>query len=408
MFDTFITDKETLLHTAYETMGIPIMIINDQSKFNCIPENFPLNPLFSEIRGFIETICLLRQQSSLIETDYSEKIVSIPFDHHNEKGWLIIGPTVYPEPKSIAIEQLLSHLQKKYLLDEMEDYYLSLPVIDRTKLLKSSNLIYYLLFHEQISLDQQLPVLDEDINGEKMPKHIQYIDQKRQNASFHHDPLLERKCYQFVEDGNISEVIPYFKAFTTRPDFEHAILSTRSELRNQQNLTIALVTQATRAAIRGGVHPEIAYSLGDAFIQQSEGLTTPDRVIKLKEEIMYEFAAKVAKSKKLKYTKVISQCQAHIYKHLYDKELGLAKLAEDMKINKKYLSNLFKKEVGISISSYIQKVKIDEAKKLMFYSDYTLIQICSLLNFSDQSYFTKIFKKHTKMTPRQFLQKPLI
>ncbi|UOQ83323.1 helix-turn-helix domain-containing protein [Gracilibacillus salinarum] len=408
MCNEFFTKKETLLYTAYETLGIPIMIIRDQGKLSCIPEDFPLNPLFPNVKDFINNTDLLTEQFSLIETDYSEKFVSISFEHHLEKGWLIIGPTVYPEPKSIAIEQLLSHLQKKYLLDEMEDYYLSLPVIDRSILLKSSNLIFYLLFHEQINLHQQLSIIDKDINGEKMPKHIQYIDQKRQNASFHHDPLLERKCYQFIEDGNTSEVIPYFKAFTSRPDFEHAILSTRSELRNQQNLTIALVTQATRAAIRGGVHPEIAYSLGDAFIQQSEGMTTPDRVIKLKEEIMYEFASKVAKSKKLQYTKVISQCQAHIYKHLYDKELGLEKLADDMQINKKYLSNLFKKEVGISISSYIQKVKVDEAKKLMFYSNYTLIQICSLLNFSDQSYFTKIFKKHTKMTPRQFLQKPLI
>ena len=61
-------------------------------------------------------------------------------------------------------------------------------------------------------------------------------------------------------------------------------------------------------------------------------------------------------------------------------------------MNSDYLSILFKKEVGISLIEYIQRERIEEAKKLLTFTTYPLSDICASLNFSDQSYFTKIFK----------------
>ncbi|MDQ0233070.1 YesN/AraC family two-component response regulator [Metabacillus malikii] len=63
---------------------------------------------------------------------------------------------------------------------------------------------------------------------------------------------------------------------------------------------------------------------------------------------------------------------------------------------------MFKKEVGISVTEYIQRTKIEEAKKLISFSDYSLSKIHTLLNFTDQSYFTKVFKKYTGYTPKQY------
>lgn len=67
-----------------------------------------------------------------------------------------------------------------------------------------------------------------------------------------------------------------------------------------------------------------------------------------------------------------------------------------------YLSQLFKKEVGIPISDYIQQERIEEAKKLIALSDTPLSDVCSSLTFNDQSYFTKVFKKFTGVTPKQY------
>lgn len=404
MNEHIFVDRSVYLEMVYETIGTPIIIINSGQEIFSFPKNLTVNPLFSSIEEHLNKCVVMDSQIRLLVTDYYERLVCIPYDNALGKGWLLVGPTVFPEPRKNEIGQLLDHLKKNYLITKFEDYLLSLPVIGRNKILQTSNLIYYLLFHEKIDVAHELHTIQDQTIIEKSIKHIRYIDQKRQHSSFHHDPIIERKIYQYIEDGNTDEIVPYFRGFLQRTDFENGLLYKGNNLRNQKNLTIALITLATRAAIRGGLHPEVAYSLGDVFIQEVEFFQTEDKVEKFKEYIIYEFTEKVAKSKTRQYMKRITECQTFIYKHLYDKELNLTKIADHLHLNYKYLSNLFKKEVGISISEYIQKEKINEAKKLIIYEDYSLIKISNLLNFTDQSYFTKIFKKHAKMNPTEFLQ----
>lgn len=69
---------------------------------------------------------------------------------------------------------------------------------------------------------------------------------------------------------------------------------------------------------------------------------------------------------------------------------------------KKYLSTLFKKETGLSIRSYINLTKIEEAKYLLQYSNMGSEEISEALYFSSQSHFGKVFKEITAMTPREF------
>ena len=72
------------------------------------------------------------------------------------------------------------------------------------------------------------------------------------------------------------------------------------------------------------------------------------------------------------------------------------------RLSPNYLSSLFKKEVGIPISDYIQRHRVDEAKKLLVLTNYSISDISTWLNLNDQSYFIKIFKKYTGLTPRGF------
>jgi AraC-like DNA-binding protein len=58
--------------------------------------------------------------------------------------------------------------------------------------------------------------------------------------------------------------------------------------------------------------------------------------------------------------------------------------------------------MGVSVSEYIQQLKIDAAKNMLLYSDFSPARISSILAFPDQSYFTQVFKKYTGLTPRKF------
>src|SRR5699024_1482835 len=105
-------------------------------------------------------------------------------------------------------------------------------------------------------------------------------------------------------------------------------------------------------------------------------------------------------SKKQQYSSAVTACRSYIFKHLYD-EIQLSQLSKIVAMNPKYLSTLFKKEVGISLSSYIRSLKMEEAKSLIMFSDYSLTAIYELLHYYDQSHFTKVFKQYTGITPKQ-------
>ena len=82
--------------------------------------------------------------------------------------------------------------------------------------------------------------------------------------------------------------------------------------------------------------------------------------------------------------------------------IRLAELAEHVKLNPSYLSVLFKKETGVPVSEYILNRRIDTAKNMLLYSEYSASQISEILTFSSQSHFIRVFKKKEGMTPREY------
>ncbi|MNI59062.1 HTH-type transcriptional activator Btr [compost metagenome] len=106
-------------------------------------------------------------------------------------------------------------------------------------------------------------------------------------------------------------------------------------------------------------------------------------------------------NRRSKLSRTSALCQNYIFNHLYE-ELTLSKLAGVAGLNASYLSQLFKKETGLAVSDYIQRERIEEAKRLMEWPGISLSDIATRLHFNDQSYFTKVFKKYTGITPKQF------
>lgn len=77
-------------------------------------------------------------------------------------------------------------------------------------------------------------------------------------------------------------------------------------------------------------------------------------------------------------------------------------VAEYLKLSVSYLSRLFKSEVNIAFSEYVNIKKIEEAASMLRFTEYSDIEISNILDFSSQSYFIKVFKKYKGMTPRVY------
>lgn len=85
-----------------------------------------------------------------------------------------------------------------------------------------------------------------------------------------------------------------------------------------------------------------------------------------------------------------------------DEKLTLDKLSKAVYLNKNYISNVFKKHVGMSVVNFVNEVKVDRAKILLMDKNRKIQDIAELLNYSDAEYFTQVFKQKTGITPTQY------
>ena len=101
------------------------------------------------------------------------------------------------------------------------------------------------------------------------------------------------------------------------------------------------------------------------------------------------------------YSKPVQLAIDYIYDNLHSKIL-LEDIAEKAELSDSYLSKLFHKETGVSITDYIITKRVDAAKNLLIFTEYTTSEISNFLNFSSESHFIATFKKHTGLTPKKF------
>lgn len=315
-------------------------------------------------------------------------------------GSFIIGPSTYSTITAETINKIiLENNLPLNLKRDLINYYNSIQTIDYSRLISAGLLLYYSIYNKDIdpaivkeknnSLEGVLSKIESD------SKNI--ISLNRQNFFFHHSPNRERNILDSIKQGNKENLLEHL---SLPQDGECGVLSD-DPLRNKKNLLICLVTVATRAAIDGGLDTELAYSLSDSYIQNIEYLSEMNLLNNLENQMFCDFSDNVLKAKKNKYSKPIIICQNYISKHLYQ-ELSLSELAEFTGLSPKYLSALFHKEVGLTLTEYINSRKIEEAKHLFLSTNHSIVDISEWLGFHDQSHFTKIFKRFTGITPKKF------
>lgn len=186
----------------------------------------------------------------------------------------------------------------------------------------------------------------------------------------------------------------------------------KDALRNAKNLSIVLMTLASRAAIRGGLLPEISFSMSDIFIQKIEEMTDPVVTIHLARQFQMEYIRAVAEvrqqkkdsSKTAEKNIWTEQTKNYIFKHLHEK-IRIQDIAEYLHLNANYLSELFKHCENITLTDFILQEKVKLTRNLLAYSPYSYIEIATYLGFSSQSHLGKVFKKYTGMTLQQYRRK---
>ncbi|AIQ67714.1 helix-turn-helix domain-containing protein [Paenibacillus graminis] len=334
-------------------------------------------------------------------TAYLENFIILPLCGELEQsGAVVIGPSLYaPLTEENAGTLLRDHNTPPGEQEAWLQYYRRLPALDRMRLCHAAILLYTLATGRTLSVSELL--LDSTL---LQPAQLRdstpdlNLSYRRENTWLHHDPSQERELFRHIRNGDKSGLLQTHASFN---EDQYGLLSRKSQLRSKKNLAISSITLATRAAIDGGLFWEIAYTLSDFHIQHIEELQDIPAVDRAQLAALCEFADHVKDNRRSKLSRTSALCQNYIFNHLYE-ELTLSKLAGVAGLNASYLSQLFKKETGLAVSEYIQRERIEEAKRLMEWPGISLSDIATRLHFNDQSYFTKVFKKYTGITPREF------
>lgn len=103
---------------------------------------------------------------------------------------------------------------------------------------------------------------------------------------------------------------------------------------------------------------------------------------------------------------MVKMVKKYIKNNAGDK-LTLGLVAEKMGISQGYLSSIFKKQTGRNFSDYVSEVKIEKSKEYIATHQYMIYEVSDILGFDNAYYFSKVFKKVTGMTPREY-EKSLI
>ena len=208
----------------------------------------------------------------------------------------------------------------------------------------------------------------------------------------HREPTEEFLFYRAVATGDVDKVRQNCEQGRFVEGEGVGILS-RDPVINLKYHFVITTAMITRLCRQNGMELEQAFRLSDFYIQKLDDIHTEEEVHRLHDEMVMDYAEKMRKySRSDTNSKHINACKEYIYSHI----------KERIGVSSGYLSRLFKKETGVSVSAYIRSQKIDMAKNLLRFSDYSMIEIANRLSFSSQSHFIQQFHEVVGMTPKKY------
>lgn len=314
---------------------------------------------------------------------------------------LLIGPFMERE---LNRRQIMERLEKLELpgrsLKSVEREYRQIPVLPRG----SQVFIMLDVFadfiwggpdrYTQVDIDQDIGMLSPLLNrGETSELHRTLHEMKAIEELYG----WENALMQAVSQGLTHKVELILNALTPSR-FEQRL---EDPVRNMKNYAIIMNTLLRKAAEQGGVHPIYLDSVSSDFARRIENQMSLASVHELMGDIYLAYCRLVKKHAIGRYSPLIQKAIACIDADL-SAELSLKNLAALLNVNGSYLSTLFKQETGQTLTEYVQRKRIDMAKSLLKSTKLHVQTIAQSCGFLDIQYFTKVFKKYTGVTPKEF------
>lgn len=379
--------------------GIPIRLYkNNRQIFYHALVNLPKDPM----TAFKKDILSIDTHVGYYITPYFH-YYGIVSDGENK---IIIGPSIQTSNNEQTLRELAFECDVSP--DDAADFIIgmksivSMPLDSILQILCTMN---YVMNEEKLGLGDIIiyDAEQQDLKAKLEEERAKYnFDSDpaaiRDQQNVHNTLALEQTIVNFVRRGDTTALK---KWISDAPAVRGGILAS-DQLRQIKNTFIVTATLISRGAIRGGMDIDDALSLSDAYIQKCELMNNIDRITNLQYHMVFDYAERV---EKLRYgkqpSKLVQDVAKYIQRHLSE-PITTDDIAKALFLSRSRLSVKFKEEANENLIDFILKEKIEEAKRLLRYTDKTSVAISAYLGFSSQSHFSRTFKKYTGSLPNEY------
>ena len=316
-----------------------------------------------------------------------------------QKTVLTIGPYL-----SVASskERIMEWAERNHVspaqLKQVESYYQGVPI-----LLDTSHLFTLLdAFAQRIWRTSDISVEDiyQDFSSAPLLKQTASLDEEEtiwDMRSMEQRYSCENELMDAVSKGQLHKA-DILLAKLASFSFEQRV---DDPVRNAKNYCIIMNTLLRKAAERGGVHPMYIHITSSEYALQIEKIHSMETLPALIGDMFRDYCRLVRRHSLKDYSPPVQKALLHIDGNLTE-NLNLRALAETFKVSPSYLSSLFRKETGYTLTDYISRRRVRHAMHLLKTTRLQIQTIAQLCGCSDPNYFGKQFKRCYGMTPGAF------
>lgn len=308
-------------------------------------------------------------------------------------GYYVAGPIIMGKLKNSIIDNFsnLNHLDSaaaafaKMYASKMKTY-------DPTNVTRLSLLLYNSIITSVSQNSDYQALISKNVDQKKINLAIQ--SQKKHNIPIEYPYELENKLVESILSGQ-SELA---EENITKLLNTYSIISA-GDIDSIKSNTLWLFAIIIRSATENDNSIEQIFDSELDIINRINELQSFSEVVDLSKSIVEIITKNMLSSIYKGNSQVITRALRYINKN-YKEKITLRDIEDNLHINASYFSTLFKQEMGVTFTDYVNSLKVQYARSLLENTNLSIIDVSLSAGFDDQSYFTKVFKKITGLTPR--------
>ena len=314
-------------------------------------------------------------------------------------GSIIVGPFLL-EPVDAL---LISDIAKRYpgistpdllALYEASD---SVQVISPARATQISRLLYFMFYNlitdgKQKLMDNQGKYYQQSKISESIQMYKNFT--KKEGTTYPYEK--EKDLITKVKTGNAKEAKSILNDL-----LGYVLFSEGNNLDVVKSRAIELSSLLSRAVIEGGAATDTILKINNMFLKSAQQINSLEELCYKLQELVEVFTESMFNYTPTKNNEIIKKAMSYISDN-FASNITLDDVARHVHLNPAYFSTIFKQSCGSSFKEYLNMVRIEESKRLLANTDYSVVDIAVATGFMDQSYFSKVFKKYTGLTPKQY------